>query len=61
MASSLRGEILDAAGPWRTSGEWWTQTRWARDEWDIGLDNGALYRIYYELDSSRWFVDALYD
>lgn len=61
MAASIRGEILDAAGPWRTSGEWWTQTRWARDEWDIGLDNGALYRIYYELDSSRWFVDALYD
>jgi protein ImuB len=61
MAASIRGAVREAAGPWRTSGEWWTQTHWARDEWDIGLDNGVLYRIYRELDSSRWFLDAMYD
>jgi protein ImuB len=60
-AANIRGAVLEAAGPWRTSGEWWTATRWSRDEWDVGLDNGALYRIYRELESSRWFVDALYD
>ncbi len=26
-----------AAGPWRTSGDWWTTTVWNRDEWDIAL------------------------
>lgn len=61
MAASIRGAVCEAAGPWRTSGEWWTQTHWARDEWDVGLDNGALYRIYRELDSARWFVGAMYD
>ncbi len=60
-ADSIRGAVQDAAGPWRTSGEWWTHTRWARDEWDVGLDNGTLYRIYRELDTSRWFVGAMYD
>ncbi len=27
--------ILAFAGPARTSGEWWTETSWARDEWDV--------------------------
>jgi protein ImuB len=61
QAVNIRGVVQDAAGPWRTSGEWWAQTRWARDEWDVGLDNGTLYRIYRELGSARWFVDAMYD
>jgi protein ImuB len=61
QATNIRGAVQDAAGPWRTSGEWWTRTRWARDEWDVGLDDGTLYRIYRELDSARWFVDAMYD
>ena len=61
MTMRIRGAVVDAAGPWRTSGEWWAATRWARDEWDVGLDTGALYRIYRELETGRWFVDALYD
>jgi protein ImuB len=31
------GEILWMAGPWRTSGDWWEQDGWARDEWDIAM------------------------
>ena len=31
------GEILWMAGPWRTSGDWWEQEGWARDEWDIAI------------------------
>jgi protein ImuB len=59
-ASGIHGKILNAAGPWRTSGDWWTTTPWNRDEWDIALSNGALYRIYREPDR-RWFIEGTYD
>ena len=60
-AAGVRGDVQAAAGPWRTAGEWWTETQWARDEWDVGLTDGALYRIYCELESRDWFVEGLYD
>ena len=60
-AHSVKGAVVAAAGPWRTSGDWWAPTVWARDEWDVGLDDGALYRIYQEMASSCWFVDGVYD
>lgn len=31
----VRGRIVSAAGPWRTSGGWWTDTPWEHDEWDV--------------------------
>lgn len=60
-ARSVKGAVVAAAGPWRTSGDWWALTAWARDEWDVGLDDGILYRIYQEPASTRWFVDGVYD
>ncbi len=59
-ASCITGKILNAAGPWRTSGDWWTTQPWNRDEWDITLTNGALYRVYREPDQ-HWFVEGSYD
>ena len=58
-AEGIRGRILERAGPWRTSGDWWTGQAWSRDEWDIALSDGALYRIYCELRG--WFVEGSYD
>jgi protein ImuB len=58
-ADGVRGKVLEFAGPWRTSGDWWTTNSWARDEWDIALSDGALYRIYCE--PSGWFVEGSYD
>lgn len=60
MATGLSGKIVTAAGPWRTSGDWWTREAWNRDEWDIALGNGVLYRIYREPCGS-WFVEGSYD
>jgi protein ImuB len=57
-AHGIQGKILNAAGPWRTSGNWWTTTQWARDEWDVTLTTG-LYRVYRE--NSNWFVEGTYD
>ena len=60
QSTGIAGTIAVAAGPWRSSGNWWLEENWNRDEWDIALSNGALYRIYKEPDG-RWFVEGSYD
>jgi len=60
----IQGEILWVAGPWRSSGDWWDQEGWARDEWDIALQEEigiALYRLVRDLLSGRWYVEGTYD
>ena len=59
-ASGIAGKIAVAAGPWRTSGNWWTSAPWNRDEWDIALLNGTLFRIYRE-PAAGWFIEGTYD
>jgi protein ImuB len=72
-----RRRILAFAGPWRTNGDWWSETKWARDEWDIKVrplrqrvqsessreseEETALYRVYKDLRAKRWFVEGIYD
>jgi nucleotidyltransferase/DNA polymerase involved in DNA repair len=55
------GEVRQSAGPWRTSGGWWTSERWNRDEWDVAFDDGAVCRIFQEREGGGWFVEGLYD
>ena len=60
----VQGEVIWQAGPWRSSGDWWQQTPWARDEWDIALQTAsgiALYRLVRDLLAGRWFVEGAYD
>ncbi|MEK6301549.1 MAG: hypothetical protein AABO41_12575 [Acidobacteriota bacterium] len=59
---SISGKVLRAAGPWRTSGEWWLKERWDRAEWDVAVgDSKVLYRLYQETQSGLWFVEGVYD
>ncbi len=61
---SVYGKVVSLAGPWRTTGDWWRNDRWAREEWDIALASGQtkmLYRIYRDLSSGDWFVEGSYD
>jgi protein ImuB len=51
--------VLTAAGPWRASGDWWTAAPWDREDWDVELSNGGLYRVYSA--SARWFLEGTYD
>ncbi len=60
-APGVKGTVIQFAGPWKTSGEWWATTSWSREEWDVALDDGALYRIYRESQSREWFVHGVYD
>ena len=60
----MQGEILWAAGPWRSSGDWWEQEGWARDEWDIAVqaETGiALYRLVRDRLTGRWILEGTYD
>lgn len=60
-ARGIRGTVVASAGPWRTSGAWWREDPWARDEWDIALSDGALYRVYRDYIQNKWFVEGAYD
>ena len=59
-ASGIEGKVVSASGPWRNSGDWWRNDPWDRDEWDIALQNGALYRLCQNADR-RWIVEGTYD
>jgi protein ImuB len=60
-ALSVQGKVVGVAGPWRTSGEWWLREPWDRDEWDVALSDGALYRIHEDRRTGRWFLEGNYD
>lgn len=55
---ALRGRIRDARGPWLNSGDWWDRFAWARQEWDVELADGNLYRLVRE--EGRWKLDGIY-
>ena len=57
---SLSCRVLVAAGPFRAEGEWWGQSAFARDYWDVHATDGALYRIYRASDGG-WFLSGYYD
>jgi protein ImuB len=60
----VQGRVLWKAGPWRSSGDWWEREAWARDEWDIALQNAdgvALCRLVHDLLGGGWFVEGTYD
>ncbi len=97
------GTIVQAAGPWRTSGEWWATgavrggdcesgrvrhpegsaagagverrsreghrsrgthdmpSSWDRDEWDIAMADGTVYRLAVERSVGQWFLEGVVD
>jgi len=60
----IGGKVLWAAGPWKSSGDWWEQDGWARDEWDIAVQQErsiAFYRLVRDLLSGRWLLEGTYD
>jgi protein ImuB len=60
----VRGEVISCSGPWRTSGEWWNDAEWHRDDWDLAVAEGTacvLYRIFCDRLTGKWFVEGSYD
>ena len=79
------GAVVQAAGPWRTSGEWWNtpgpggsggavdsalsvssaalslSVSWDRDEWDVAMADGTIYRLVVERGVGQWFLEGVID
>ena len=34
---------------------------WSRDEWDVALDDGAVYRVFRDRVTDGWFIDGVLD
>jgi hypothetical protein len=50
--------VTDCAGPWRID-EGWFDGPVVRDEYDVLLEDGQLYRIYRQ--GERWYLRGAYD
>ena len=55
------GGLKQCAGPWRTSGNWWTGQAWDRDEWDVTLSDGVTYRVFRDRSTDAWFLEGVVD
>ena len=57
------GNIVNRAGPWRSSGRWWSadKSKWDRDEWDVELANGACYRLARDRETGQWEIEGEMD
>jgi protein ImuB len=60
-----RFAVHETYGPWRKSGEWWSQQIWSHEEWDVlaktQTEDTLLCVITHDLLHHHWQLDALYD
>ena len=57
-----QGEIVKAAGPWRTTGHWWSEaTHFAVDHYDVELGEGTILRLAFDWKTKRWKIGGFYD
>jgi protein ImuB len=59
FSPDVQGRIRACRGPWRSSGDWWEKSnRWVREEWDVELVSGGVYRLVQE--KGGWFIEGVY-
>jgi protein ImuB len=59
-----RYAVREIAGPWRVSGQWWSEANWCREEWDVRLAGDTVERvcrIAFDPRSRCWYVQGTYD
>lgn len=37
------------------------ESAWDRDEWDVSLSDGAMYRVFRDRSTDAWFIDGVVD
>ena len=55
----VHSPIAAVRGPWRSSGDWWKPENWSREEWDIELAIGGVYRL--ARIAADWYLDGEYE
>ncbi|HEY1500941.1 MAG TPA: DNA polymerase Y family protein [Acidobacteriaceae bacterium] len=59
-----RYAVREIAGPWRVSGQWWSEANWCREEWDVRLASDTaerVCRLAFDPRSRCWYVQGTYD
>ncbi len=57
-----QGEVVEIAGPWRTTGQWWSEAgHFAVDHYDVQMNDGNVLRLCFDWKRNQWQVDGLYD
>jgi len=66
----FRGRVIAASGPWRSSGDWWREDSYAKDEWDLEIQSNSktksgkpqgVYRVCYDCAKKGWYVWGTFD
>ena len=56
------GHVLRCAGPWRSSGSWWSpEEHFAFESFDVQTEDGVVVRLRFDLLRRQWEIDAVYD
>ena len=58
-SEQFTGQITGIQGPYLSSGNWWDESQWSREEWDIETANGRLLRLFRS--GNTCFVEGVYD
>lgn len=51
--------VVNCAGPWRVDDAWFESGHVVRDEYDVLLDGGMLWRVYRQ--GEKWYLRGAYD
>ncbi len=65
-------EVLEAIGPWRASGDWWSAAVWSSEQWELIAEASASISagnpgrqlcclIAHDLLHQQWMLEAIYD
>jgi protein ImuB len=61
QSALANGEVVRCAGPWRTTGQWWSEARYAFDHYDVQTSDGSVVRLRRDLLRECWEIDGVFD
>ncbi len=51
-------QVVRCSGPWFVSGDWWDDTRWQREVWEVETSEGGLHQIARH--NGRWQWEGVF-
>ncbi len=58
-SAEVSGVVDGVRGPFVSSGDWWEDSRWSREEWDVQTSDGAMFRLFRSPEGC--FIEGVYD